>query len=117
MLSLTDGLMINYEAADDAVVAAPGGEAVSCEDDVEGLWNNKHHNRSGFFSFLDKLETCLGESSVPQVDEELDSRFTQTLEGCTLRISVHDRFNIWRTRRHLNGCIIARGSRISTFKT
>ena len=24
--------------------------------------------------------------------------FTQTLEGSTLRISVHDRFKIWRTK-------------------
>lgn len=34
---LTDGLLVNYEAADDAVIVASDGEAVPPEDDVEGL--------------------------------------------------------------------------------
>lgn len=35
---LTEGLLVDYEAADDAFVAAAEGEAVPSEDDVEGLW-------------------------------------------------------------------------------
>lgn len=43
---LTDGLLINYEAADDAFVALSDGEAIPSEDDVEGLWNiNKSETR------------------------------------------------------------------------
>lgn len=34
---LTEGLLVDYEAADDAFAAAADGEAVPSEDDVEGL--------------------------------------------------------------------------------
>lgn len=34
---LTEGLLVHYEAADDAFVAAAQSEAVPSEDDFEGL--------------------------------------------------------------------------------
>lgn len=37
---LTECLLVHYEAAHDALVAASQGEAVPSEDDVEGLCRN-----------------------------------------------------------------------------
>lgn len=37
MQPLTEGLLVHYEAADDAFIAAAEGEAVPSEHDVEGL--------------------------------------------------------------------------------
>lgn len=35
--TLTEGLLVHYEAADNAFIAAAEGEAIASEDDVERL--------------------------------------------------------------------------------
>lgn len=46
--SLTEGLLADYEAAHNTLIAASDGEAVPSEDDVKGLWNvNKYGDKTG----------------------------------------------------------------------
>lgn len=85
---LTEGLLAHDEAAEDLFVGAPQREAVPSEDDVKGLCNvNKGQMRAAGGS-------C---ATYRILWPSRRSPFTQTLDGSTLRISVHDRFNICRT--------------------
>lgn len=52
--SLTEDLLVDYEAADNTLIAASDGEAVPSEDDVEGLWNvNKQEIRLGPGTYIE----------------------------------------------------------------
>lgn len=116
---LTEGLLSHDEAADDHFISASESEAVSSQNYVKGLWKIKRMQiRAGGACMLHLLILL---SRVPWCPS-LRSPFKQTLEGSTLRISVHDRFNIWRMKGRKcpgvrNKYIKARHlSALSTFK-